>query len=355
MRIANSILYTQMLSGMQNFQTTDSELTNELSTGKKILQPSDDVAGTIRAMDYQVNINSNNQYENNINDATTDLNLTNNALTGVSSTLSTLTSLISSSSSSTTAESATLSDQASQLRDALYSYANTQNGSEYLFSGFKTNQQPYTIQNQPVVGTVPSTAYVYQGDNGALNIPIGGGQTMQANVTGNDAFSLSASALPTTPVTLNDGDTAQYAAVTNAATGATTTTVTITPAGGGATDTFSFSNAMDMANIVSSALSTNDTSRIEAMTAPLNDMQEQVNALQSDVGTRINALTDQTSLLTQNITTLQDQQSTVEDANTNQIALQLSQTSTALQALESTAAQILSQSLFNFLSSTATG
>jgi len=339
---------------MQNYQTTNAELTNELSTGKQILQPSDNVAGTLRAMDYQVSINSDNQYENNINDASTNLNLASNVLTGVSSTLSTLTNLISSSGSEPASDSASLSDQASQLRDDLYNYANTQNGNQYLFSGFHTNVQAYSIQNQ-APGILPSTAYNYNGDTGAFNIAIGGGQTMQANVTGSDAFSLSANALPTTPVTLSDGDTAQYAAVTNPATGATTTTVTITPAGGGAIDTFSFSNVMDMANIVSSALSTGDTSRVQAMVEPLADMQDQVNALQSDVGSKLNALNNQTSLLTQNITTLQDQQSTVENANTNQIALQLSQTSTALQALESTASQILPQSLFNFLSSTSTG
>ncbi len=339
---------------MQNYQTTNAELTNELSTGKQILQPSDDVAGTLRAMDYQVSINSDSQYENNINDASTSLNLANNVLTGVSSTLSTLTNLISSSGSEPASDSASLSDQASQLRDDLYNYANTQNGNQYLFSGFLTNVQPYSIQDQ-APGILPSTAYVYDGDTGVFNIGIGGGQAMQANITGSDAFSLSAGALPTTPVTLNSGDTAQYSAVTNPATGVTTTTVTITPAGGGAADTFSFSNVMDMANIVSSALSTGDTDRVEAMVEPLADMQDQVNALQSDVGSKLDALNNQKSLLTQNITTLQDQQSSVEDANTNQIALQLSQTSTALQALESTASQILPQSLFNFLSSTATG
>ncbi|HYA85701.1 MAG TPA: hypothetical protein VEI57_01370 [Nitrospirota bacterium] len=349
MRITSSILYSQILNGLQNFQATDSELTNELSTGKKILKPSDDVAGTMRAMDYQVSIRNNNQFENNINDATTNLNLTSNVLTGVSSTLSALTNLISSSSSTTTVDSATLANQASQLRNELYNYSNTKNGSDYLFSGFLTNQQPYTIQNQPV-GTVPSTAYVYNGDDGALNIPIGSGKTMQANVTGNDAFSLAQGALPAS-VTLSNGQIAEYSAGAG-----TAVNVTILHSDGvTVADSFSFSNVMDMANIVSSALSTDDTSRIEAMTEPLSDMQNQVNALQSDVGSRINALKDQTSLLTQNTTTLQNQQSTVEDADTNQLALQLSQTSTALQALESTASQILTQSLFNFLSSTATG
>ncbi len=351
MRITTSTILSQIQSGIQNFTTNNSELTTQLSTGKKILAPSDDVAGTMRAMDYQVSISANNQYNNNITGASTNLNLTSTVLTGESSILSTLANLISNTSTLDPVTSASSSQQAAQVRDELYNYANTKNGGGYLFSGFKTNVQPYTIQSAPVTvpPAIPSTVYTYQGDNNSLQVPIDRGATMSANVTGNDAFSLSQNSLPTTPVTLSNGDTAQYAAVTDPATGATTTTVTITPSGGGAVDTFSFSNAMDMANVISSAIGANNTSRIETMSEPLSKMRDQVNALQADVGARINALTDQTTQLNQNTTTLQDDLSTIQDADMNTIALQLSQTNTALQALYSTSSKILPQSLFDFL------
>lgn len=336
-------MYDQIQSGIQNFQTNYSELTTQLATGKKILKPSDDVAGTMRAMDYQVSINNNTQYENNITGASTNLNIANNALTGVSSTLSTLANLISNTNSSDPVTLASSSQQAAQSRDELYNYANTKNGSDYLFSGYRTNQQPYAVQNQPP-GSVPSTSYVYNGDNGALNVPIGTGATMQANITGNEAFSLSQSALPAS-VNLSNGQIAQYTAGAG-----TTVNVTILQSDGvTVADTFSFSNVMDMANVISSAIGSNDTSRVEAMAEPLSKMQDQVNALQADVGIRINALTDQTSQLTQNTTTLENNLSTVQDADMNQVALQLTQTNTALQALYSTASKILPQSLFDFL------
>jgi flagellar hook-associated protein 3 FlgL len=352
MRITTSTILAQIQSGIQNFQTSNSELTTQLSTGKKILAPSEDVAGTMRAMDYQVSINANNQYKNNITGATTNLNLTSDSLTGVSSVLTTLTNLISNTSGSTDPVTvASSSQQAAQVRDELYNYANTKGGGGYIFSGFQTNLQPYTIQPAPVTvpPAIPSTVYDYQGDNNLLQVPIDRGATMSANVTGNEAFSLSQGALPATPVTLSNGDTAQYAAVTDPATGATTTTVTITPSSGGAADTFSFSNAMDMANIISSAIGSNNTSRIEAMSEPLSKMRDQVNALQADVGARINALTDQTNQLNQNTLTLQNDLSTIQDADMSTIALQLTQTNTALQALYSTSAKVLPQSLFDFL------
>ncbi len=349
MQITTSTIYNQIRSGLQNFQTSYSDLTTRLATQKKILAPSDDVAGTMRAMDYQVSINNNSQYKNNITMASTNLNLTSTVLTGVSSALSTLTNLTSSSSSDP-ATLASSAQQAALVRDELYDYANTNNGNGgYLFSGFLSNQQPYTVQNQPP-GTVPSTAYVYNGDNGALNVPVAPGATMQANVTGNEAFSLSQSALPA-QVNLSNGQIVQYAAGAG-----TTVNVTILQSDGvTVADTFSFSNMMDMANIISSAIGANNTSRIEAMAQPLSKMLDQVNASEAQVGTRINALTDQSSQLDLSTNTLENELSSVQDANTNEISLQLTQTDTALKALYSTAAQLLPQSLISFLSTGSAG
>lgn len=352
MRITNSIIYDQLLSGLRNFQTTNSELATRLATQKKILAPSEDVAGTMRAMDYQVSISANDQYKSNITGATANLKITSTSLTGIASSLTVLTNLISNTSGSTDPVIlASSSQQAAQVRDELYNYANSKNGSGYLFSGFKTDVQPYTIQPAPVTvpPTIPSTVYAYQGDNNVLQVPIDSGATIAASVNGNEAFSLAQNALPATPVTLSNGDTVQYAAVTNPGNGSTTTTVTITPSGGGVADTFSFSNAMDMANIISSAIGANNTSRIEAMTEPLSKMRDQVNALQADVGSRINALQDQSSQLDLNTNTLKSALSTIQDVDMNETALQLTQTNTALQALYATSSKILPQSLFDFL------
>jgi flagellar hook-associated protein 3 FlgL len=345
MRITNSIIYDQLLSGLRNFQTTNSELTTRLATQKKILAPSEDVSGTMRAMDYQVSINANSQYKNNIAGATTNLNIASTVLTGVASTLSTLTNLISNTSGSTDPViMASSSQQAAQVRDELYNYSNTKSGGGYIFSGFQTNQQPYTIQNQ-APGIVPPTAYLYAGDSGALNVPIDRGATMQANVTGNDAFSLSLAA--PYQIQIDGGLNVHYTPGAG-----TSVTVEIRQADDVARptdDTFTFSNAMDMANIISSALGANDTARIQAMTDPLNKIRDQVNALQADVGTRINALNDQSTQLDQNTNTLKDALSTIQDVDMNETALQLTQTNTALQALYATSSKILPQSLFDFL------
>jgi flagellar hook-associated protein 3 FlgL len=345
MRITNSIIYDQLLSGLRNFQTTNAELATRLATQKKILAPSEDVAGTMRAMDYQVSINDNNQYKNNIAGATTNLNITSTALTGIAGSLSLLTNLIANRSGGTDpVVVASSSQQAAQLRDELYNYSNTKNGGGYIFSGFRTDQQPYAIQNQ-APGTVPPTAYLYNGDAGALNVPIDRGATIQANVTGNDAFSLTLAA----PYQVQIGGGLNVHYTPGAGTAVTVEIRQADDVARPTDDTFTFSNAMDMANIISSALGANDTARIQAMTDPLNRMRDQVNALQADVGSRINALTDQSSQLDLNTNTLKNALSTVQDADMNEVALQLSQTNTALQALYSTSAKILPQSLFDFL------
>jgi flagellin-like hook-associated protein FlgL len=296
-------------------------------------------------MDYQVTINDNNQYKNNIAGATANLNITSTSLTGIASSLTVLTNLISNTSGSTDPVIvASSSQQAAQIRDELYNYSNTKNGNGYIFSGFRTNQQPYAILNQPL-GTVPPTAYVYNGDAGALNVPIDRGATMQANVTGNDAFSLTLAA--PYQVQIGGGLNVHYTPGAG-----TTVTVTIRQPDDVARvtdDTFTFSNAMDMANVISSAIGANDTARIQAMTDPLVKLRDQVNALQANVGSRINALKDQSSQLDKNTNTLKDALSTIQDVDMNETALQLQQTNMALQALYATSSKILPQSLFDFL------
>jgi flagellar hook-associated protein 3 FlgL len=348
MRITNDTLLSQIQAGIQNFVSKNADLTEEVATQKKILKPSDDVAGTLRALDYQVSINNNNQYSNNINNTTTNLNVVSDTLTGVSSVLSSLSNLIANASASS--DSVTLassSQQAAQIRDELYNYANAMNSNGgYLFSGFKTSTQPYSIQPAPVTvpPTIPSTVYVYNGDNNVLQVPIGQGATINGSVSGDAAFSLSASALPTS-VNLSNGQIAQYSAGAGS-----TINVTILAADGvTVADTFSFSNAMDMANVISSAFSTDNTARIEAMTEPISKLSDQVNTLQSDVGSRIVTLTDQSTQLKQSTTTLENSLGDTQNADMNQVALQLTQTNTALQALYSTASKILPQSLFDFL------
>ena len=131
------MISNQILADIQSSQTNQDKLTQQLGTGDNILVPSDDVMGTVRSMDYRVDISSNGQYQTNINNATNNLNQTNTALTSISDTLTTISSLLGSvSSGGAQGNQQVDASQASQLTNQLLDYANTKIGNDYMFLRF---------------------------------------------------------------------------------------------------------------------------------------------------------------------------------------------------------------------------
>jgi len=331
MQITTSMLYNQLLASIQNSQTTESKLNQQLASGQKILAPSDDVQGTMRALDYEVNINKNNQYATDVKTATNSLNQANTALTTFSSTLSTITGILdNANAASNPSIQQTMSTEVAQLRDQLLDLANTKVGNTYLFSGFKTNLQPYAA------GT-----YTYQGDSGSLNVPCGTGFPIASNIPGSSVFSYPPAAHTTQ---ISGGLTVSYTPGAG-----TTVNVNITDANNNLVKSFSFSNAMQMTDLLSTAIANNDTPTIEALQYPFNQIQNQVNSVQADIGARLSALQTQSASLTQGTTNLQDNLSSIQDADTTALGAEIPMMNTALQALYSASSQILPMSLINFL------
>jgi flagellar hook-associated protein 3 FlgL len=163
------------------------------------------------------------------------------------------------------------------------------------------------------------------------------------NVTGNDAFSYTPLASYVKQST--DGLNIHYDPGAG-----TTTDVEIRDATDTVVlDTFSFSNVIQLADIMSTAISANDTVRMEALSDPLDKFREKVVTVQSDVGGRMSLLQDQSTRLSLNTNVQKDNLSAVEDANMSETIMQLQKTNVTLQALQEAAAKIISRSLFDFL------
>ena len=235
---------------------------------------------------------------------------------------------------------------------------------KYLFSGFQSNQQAYVYDST-------DNQYIYQGDNGQLKLPIDKGMTQTVNFVGSSddptiatAFSYTLQTPETT--TLADGSVVTYTAVPNSSGGNTNIQVNITnpahPGDPDFEDSFSFSNFMDMANILShawqyqnldgSGLSESKSmNRLAALALPLKKAQNQVLTVQGQVGIRQINLNDQETRLEANTVNLQNAQSRTEDANMDETIIDLQKISTALEALRLSSIKILSKSLFDFLAS----
>jgi flagellar hook-associated protein 3 FlgL len=334
MRITPFMVYDQLQQAIQNTQAKYARINNQLGTQKKILSPSDDVSGSLRVLDYQVNISANDQFKNNVNTAMTNLNLTDTTLSSFSSSVAQVKEILFSSingiidTSSRTANA----QKAAQLRDSLLGMANTDVGGRYLFSGYNSDTRPYN-----------TTTYAYQGDNGDVNIPIDHGVTMAMNVTGGNAFSytLGAAYVKQIPSGANVHYTPGAGTTINVEIRDQADTTVL--------DTFSFSNVLQMTDILSTAVNNNDVNRIQALIDPFNSVQNQLSAASATVGARLSSLNDQTTLLNQNTSALKNSLSTIQDIDMTETAVELQKADTTLQALYAASAKIMSQSLLDFL------
>lgn len=364
MRISTNTLYSQLARGLKDNLTELTEISNQLATGKKINKPSDDVLGTTKVMDYKLSIGQNDQYERNITTANNYLDFNDQVLTQVLDTLATLKNLISSGGDSTGSEEdrAYYAQQAADFRNYLLDLSNSQFNNRYIYSGFQSDQKAYVYDSTNYL-------YVYHGDSGQLRLPIDNGMNQTINVVGssNDstvttAFSYTLKAPEQT--TLADGSIVTYTAVPDPTHNATIIQVQIThpdhPGDPDYEDSFSFSNFMDMANILSHAWQYQDVdgsdlsetksmNRIAALANPLGKAQKQVLTVQGELGVRQNNLNDQKTRLDVNTASLQDAQSKTEDVNMDESIIDLQKVATTLNALRSASAEILSKSLFDFL------
>ncbi len=336
----------------------------QLMTGKKADKPSDDVLGTVQAMDYRVSISANERFRNNIDLADIELSFTSATMESVSSSLANLYSLVSLGSQPLVDPDlrASYSQQAAEWRDMLLNLSNTKYGDKYIFSGYQTGLPAFAAN--PAVPALP-LQYDYNGDSGKTNVPVARGMNVPVNLPGSTVFSPPLPLNP--PALLPDGRSVAYAQVTNPANGINTLTVTVGAVGDPDYDTFAASNYMEMANILSFAwkgqavdgtplgpdAATSQTMgmhRVQALAPVFEGVSSQMIQITTDIGLRKTRLDDQVKRLSNTYLSLKTALSRVEDADINQVAVDIKTAQVALEAMRTTAAQILSQSIFDFLS-----
>ena len=358
MRITSFMIYNQLSRALQKNMEDFAKLNNQLASGKRIDKPSDDIIGMMRALDYRLNINTTEQYQRNIEEANFHLQFTDKVLNSVSNSLLKLKELLSMGGNNQTEENRSFyAKQAAEWRDFLLELSNSTLRDRYIFSGYKTDQIAFTYN--------PSTYhYDYNGDLGEIKIPFDTGATLPLNIQGSKAFSFTLEG--PLPTELPDGTPINYTQATDPVTGITTITVEIGNAGDPEYDTFSFSNIMDVANMLSFAWEYKDTDgsdlnsdpaireemamrRLWALSIPLDAARNQVLQAQAEIGTRQVHLDDQKTRLDNTTLNLKNALTETEDADMDETITEILKTETALQALREAASRILSQSLLDFL------
>jgi flagellar hook-associated protein 3 FlgL len=164
----------------------------QLSTGKKLLTPSDDPAAAARGIDLNQGIKQTEQYQSNINTARQRLSLEDGVLQNAVSVLHKIKELGIQGLNDTNSPSdrIIIATEMKSLNEHLVGLANTRNANgEYLFSGFKSATQPFSKNTA-------SGGYNYDGGSNQRAIQIGETRQIADGDLGINVFGTPANSLP---------------------------------------------------------------------------------------------------------------------------------------------------------------
>lgn len=164
-----SNLLANINQSMDRLDTTQ----QELSTGKKINQPSDNPYGTSLALQLNNQLANLDSYSNNVTDGTGWAQSANASLSDVTDSVQRVRELVVQASNGTLTQADMQADAAevNQLIDQIKQDANTQYNGQYIFSGAATTTAPYQTGSNDA----------YAGDTGQVTRQIGPNTSLSVN------------------------------------------------------------------------------------------------------------------------------------------------------------------------------
>lgn len=184
MRLSTSLIYQNGLNGILNQESLMSRLQEQLSSGKRVLTPSDDPLAASLAINVSQTASMNSTYAANRNTIKQSLGMEENALNSVVTTLQSVLQRVVEAGNGTLSDSdrQSLATALRSARDQLVGLGNSTDGNgQYLFSGYQGFTQPYEIDGD---GNV-----TYNGDNGQRMIQVEQSRQLAGSDIGTDIFS----------------------------------------------------------------------------------------------------------------------------------------------------------------------
>jgi flagellar hook-associated protein 3 FlgL len=188
-RISDNARFNTIAGNISNLQDSTRGAADQLTTQKRINQPSDDPEGTTIVLNLRAAGASIDRYKENIISGETWLKITELNLNSIND-LVAQAQAVAQNAEGTSADRAAAADSIQNIMDQMLSLANAQLDGRYIFSGSKTDTKPFaaTVNDTPP----PAHLYDYNGDNQSLNINIGQNSSMGYNITGDAVFPASA-------------------------------------------------------------------------------------------------------------------------------------------------------------------
>lgn len=166
-RITPEMITSSTLNNINSSLAALERTTNELSSGKTILEPSDNPYGASRVIELQSQLDGLSSYATNAQEGIEWENTASSAMSNMNNVLQSVRQLLVQSSNGTynQGDRESIATQVQQLTEEVKQDANTQYAGQYVFSGTKTTTAPY---NQ-------GAEDAYQGDSGTVTRAVGPG------------------------------------------------------------------------------------------------------------------------------------------------------------------------------------
>ncbi|MFQ0828199.1 flagellar hook-associated protein FlgL [Serratia fonticola] len=182
MRMSTSMIYQQNLSGVTNNQSLWMQSGQQLSSGKRVLYPSDDPLAASQAVMISQSMSENSQYALARTFARQNILMEETVLRSAADGIKDMKTLIVNAGDGTISDNDrdSLATQLQGLKDQLLSQANSTDGNgRFIFAGFANDKAPFVEQGGKVV---------YQGSSSAIEQKVDANRTMTVGHTGSSIF-----------------------------------------------------------------------------------------------------------------------------------------------------------------------
>ena len=181
-RISTAGAFSSALQGILDRNAALVKTQNQIATGKRINSPADDPSGAVRALDLDRALAEANQFSRNSDAATNRLSFEEQTLSDITTLLQNVrdTAVQGANATVDAGSRAALAQQVQSRLDDLLSIANRKDANgEYLFSGYKTQTQPFSKG---------ATNVQYAGDQGVRLVQTSSTQQIADGHSGYDVF-----------------------------------------------------------------------------------------------------------------------------------------------------------------------
>lgn len=186
MRISTGQLYERSIQAVLNNQADLSDIQQQLSSGKKLLRPSDDPVGAAQVIRLTEDIQLLTQYKKNNNLLVNSLEQEETVLSSVNTAIDRARVLMIQSGNGIvgTEDRKAIAIEISQIRDQIFDLMNSRNPEgEYIFAGFKSGSPAFSF-NPSATGD----KYSFEGDEGENEIQVSETISLQVNNSGRHVF-----------------------------------------------------------------------------------------------------------------------------------------------------------------------